>query len=141
MFHLVWTNFLRIHKTRTSLVSDIWHSSFVGCTVWNVSQYGAFLVCIFPHSDWICRYTKYLSLFSPNTEKYGPEKNSIFRPFSRSITFNGNVILCHRVISKYSETLFSHSTVTLTWLIALYFIWSLVKIPGLYDACKCIHIG
>ena len=33
-----------------------------------------FLVCIFPHLDWIRRYTEYLSVFSPNAGKYGPEK-------------------------------------------------------------------
>ena len=32
-----------------------------------------FLVGIFPHSDWIQRDTKYLSVFSPNAGKYGPE--------------------------------------------------------------------
>ena len=32
-----------------------------------------FLVRIFPHSDCIRRDTKYLSVFSPNTGKYGPE--------------------------------------------------------------------
>ena len=33
-----------------------------------------FLVCIFLHSDWIRRDTEYLSVFSPNAGKYGPEK-------------------------------------------------------------------
>ena len=33
-----------------------------------------FLVRIFPHSDWIRRDTEYLSVFSPNVGKYGPEK-------------------------------------------------------------------
>ena len=33
-----------------------------------------FLVRIFPHSDWIRRNTEYLSVFSPNAGKYGPEK-------------------------------------------------------------------
>ena len=32
-----------------------------------------FLVRIFPHSDSIRRNTKYLSVFSPNVWKYGPE--------------------------------------------------------------------
>ena len=34
----------------------------------------SFLVRIFPHSDCIRRDTKYLSVFSPNTGKYGPVK-------------------------------------------------------------------
>ena len=43
-----------------------------------------FLVRIFQHSDWIRRDTKYLSVFSRNAGKYGPEKNSVFGHFSRS---------------------------------------------------------
>ena len=31
------------------------------------------LVRIFPHSDWIRRDTEYLSVFSPNVGKHGPE--------------------------------------------------------------------
>ena len=33
-----------------------------------------FLVRIFPHSDWIWRDTEYLTVFSPNEGKYGPER-------------------------------------------------------------------
>ena len=33
-----------------------------------------FLVRVFPHSDWILRDAKYLSVFSSNAGKYGPEK-------------------------------------------------------------------
>ena len=43
-------------------------------TAWKVSVSGVSLVRIFPHSYWIRRYTEYLSLFSPNAGKYGPEK-------------------------------------------------------------------
>ena len=32
-----------------------------------------FLVRIFPHSEWIWRDTSYLSVFSPNSGKHGPE--------------------------------------------------------------------
>ena len=39
------------------------------------------LVCIFLHSDWIRRDTPYLSLFSPNAGKYGPEKNPYLDTF------------------------------------------------------------
>ena len=42
-------------------------------TAWKVPVFGIFLVRIFPHSDWIRRYTEYLSVFSPNAGKYGPE--------------------------------------------------------------------
>ena len=40
---------------------------------WKVSVLGVILVLIFPHSDWIRRDTRYLSVFSPNAGKYGPE--------------------------------------------------------------------
>ena len=43
-------------------------------TARKVSVCGVFLVSIFPHSDWIRRDTEYLSVFSPNVRKYGPEK-------------------------------------------------------------------
>ena len=41
---------------------------------WKVSIFGVFLVCHFPHSDWIWRDTSYFSILSPNAGKYGPEK-------------------------------------------------------------------
>ena len=34
----------------------------------------SFLVRIFPHSDWIWGDITYLSVFSPNARKYGPQK-------------------------------------------------------------------
>ena len=40
-----------------------------------------FLVCIFSHSDWILRDAEYISVFSPNTGKYGPEKTSYLDTF------------------------------------------------------------
>ena len=39
-----------------------------------MSVFGVFLVSIFQHSDWIRRDTPYLSVFSPNARKCGPEK-------------------------------------------------------------------
>ena len=38
-----------------------------------MSVFAVILVCIFPHSDWIRRDTPYLSVFSPNGRKCGPE--------------------------------------------------------------------
>ena len=43
-----------------------------------------FLVRIFPHSDWIRRDTKYLSVFNPNAGKYGPEKTPYLTLFTQS---------------------------------------------------------
>ena len=36
-----------------------------------------FLVCIFPHSDWIPRFPMQISVFSSNVRKYRPEKLAI----------------------------------------------------------------
>ena len=46
-----------------------------------------FLVRIFPHSDWIQRDTSYLSVFSPNVTKYGPEKNLCLEAFQTAFLF------------------------------------------------------
>ena len=53
-----------------------WRSIFLP-NAWKVSVFRVFLVHIFPHLDWIRRYIPYLSLFSPNAQKYGPEKSRI----------------------------------------------------------------
>ena len=50
-------------------------------TAWKISKYGVFLARIFPHSDWIRRGTQYLSIFSPNLGKYGPEKTPYSETF------------------------------------------------------------
>ena len=46
----------------------------VNNTAWKVHIFGIFLVPIFSHSDWIRIVTLYLSVFSPNARKCGPEK-------------------------------------------------------------------
>ena len=51
-----------------------------------------FLVRIFPHSDWIRRDTSYLSVFSPNVEKYGPEKTPYLDIF-HAVTPQNNTLL------------------------------------------------
>ena len=43
--------------------------------------FGVFLASFFPYSDWIWRNTEYLSVFSPNTGKYKPEKLRIGKLF------------------------------------------------------------
>ena len=52
-------------------------------TAWKVSIFRVFLLRIFPHSDWIRRDTLYLSVCSPNTGKYGPEKFRIRELFTQ----------------------------------------------------------
>ena len=54
-------------------------------TAWKVSIFGVILVRIFPHLDWIGRDTPYLSVLSPNAEKYGPEKLRIRTRFTQWI--------------------------------------------------------
>ena len=40
-----------------------------------------FLVRIFPYLDWMRKDTEYLSVFSPNAVKYGPEKTPYLDTF------------------------------------------------------------
>ena len=47
-----------------------------------------FLVRIFPYSDWTRRDTPYLSIFSPNAGKYGPEKTPYLDTFLASFKLN-----------------------------------------------------
>ena len=53
------------------------------CTEHDTVRIRRFSGTHFPHSDWIQRYTQYLSVFSPNTEKYGPEKLRIRTLFTQ----------------------------------------------------------
>ena len=64
-------------------------------TAWKVSVFGVFLVSIFPHSDWIWRDTPYLSVFSPNAERYWPKKRQIRTLFTQCITWK-----CYRPLAK-----------------------------------------
>ena len=57
-----------------------------------------FLVCIFPHSDWIRRDTKYLFVFSPNAGKYGPEKTPYLDTFH---TVNVDWIICQQYNNRF----------------------------------------
>ena len=44
-----------------------------------MSVFGVILVCIFPHSDWIRRDRKYLSVFSLHAGKYGHFSHSVYK--------------------------------------------------------------
>ena len=63
----IWCN-AKIHRTTTA---------------WKMSIFWVFLVHISPHLDWIRRDTPYLSTFSPNEGKYGPEKLRIQTLFTQ----------------------------------------------------------
>ena len=64
----------RIHNPAKHIVSRNYLTAFSPYTAWKVSVFRIILVCIFPNLDWILRDTPYLSLFSPNAGKHGPEK-------------------------------------------------------------------
>ena len=73
-------NFVTFHcqrQPRTDLYLNI--------TAWKLSVFGIFLVRILPHSDWIRRDIILLSVFSPNTGKYGLEKLQIRALFMQCI--------------------------------------------------------
>ena len=55
-------------------------------TGWKVSKYGVFSGPYFPVLDWIRRDTLYLSVFSPNVWKCGPEKTPYLDTF-RTVLF------------------------------------------------------
>ena len=60
-----------------------------------MSIFRGFLVRIFSHSSWIRRDTEYLSVFSPNVEKYGPEKLRILTLFTQWISLK--TFSCHQL--------------------------------------------
>ena len=57
-------------------------------TAWKRSVFVVFLVRIFPHLDWIWEDTLYLSVFSQNARKYGPEKLQIRTFFTQCLCFS-----------------------------------------------------
>ena len=71
--HLQWTRTVETQNVlRCESINQIKKKSLI--TLSEKFPYSEFiLVRIFPHSDWIRRETEYLSVFSPNVGKYGPE--------------------------------------------------------------------
>ena len=70
-------------------------------TAWKVPVFGVFLVCIILHLDWTRKDIPYLSVFSPNAGKYGPEKLQIGH-FSRSEL--NLVVLILLTLNRYLPT-------------------------------------
>ena len=67
-------NFLGCNLSRNELISGIHRQLVVTLTLREkCPNTELFLTRILPHSDWIRRDTSYLSVFSPNAGKYGPE--------------------------------------------------------------------
>ena len=78
-------------------------------TAWKVSVFGVFLVSIFLHLDWIQRHTEYLSVFSPNAGKYGPEKLRIRILFTQCVDTKNT----KKHLKSYCSIIwFEHSRVT-----------------------------
>ena len=63
-----------------------------------------FLVRIFPHSAWIRRDTPYLSVFSPNAAKYGPEKTPYLDTFNAVLFASFWKRHVVKYVSYYSNT-------------------------------------
>ena len=82
-----WSSFrrLRIFLKDQALLLFPFH--FWSDTTWKASVFGAILVLIFPNLDWVRRDTEYLSVFSPNAGKYGPEWLQIRTLFTQCETF------------------------------------------------------
>ena len=102
-FHLVkWSSFSQFCVWRKNQMKKICLKSSLCCiwklisnnsTAWKVSVLGVFLVRTFPHLEWIWRDTPYLSIFSPNVEKYGPEKLRIRTLFTQCLAVPCNYYL------------------------------------------------
>ena len=70
-----------------------------------MSVFGVFLIRIFPHSDWIRRDMKYLSVFSPNAGKYGPNTNT-FRALNELTWGPLNIIITvGKLFNLYAHSL------------------------------------
>ena len=66
-------------------------------TAWKVSVFEVILVHIFPHSDWIWRDMKYLSVFSLNAGKYSSKYGHFLRSSYcvRALFFSVKLILLY----------------------------------------------
>ena len=71
-------------------------------------MFGVFLVSIFPHSDWIRRFTPHISVFSQNAGKCRPEKLRI------RILFTQCVSLCWNC--KHTDSLDTTSSFIFIWI-------------------------
>ena len=92
---------LAISISYRTVSSTIWGIFSEFLTAWKVSVFGVFLVRIFPNLDWIWSDTEYLSVFSLNEGKYGPEKLWIQTRFTQCLIFC-NVTAKYLKRGKYS---------------------------------------
>ena len=98
----------------------------------------SFLACIFPHSDWIWRDTEYLSAFSPNAGKCGPEKLQIPTLFTQCLLLTKIFNLSNRKVSyiEQMECIFLYTVFDIVAL--LYFIFQLNCL--LYITCATSNL-
>ena len=111
-------------------ISDSWY-----LTVWFYSVAEAlrekcantefFLVRIFPHSHWIWRDMEYLSVFSPNAGKYGPEKTTYLDTFHTVRRIQDLPKIHDEVFCKnFTFTVFAKSSTIDLW-----------------EGCKCVSVA
>ena len=79
-------------------------------TVWKLSLFGVFQVCIFPHSDWRQIDTLHLSVYSPNAGKYGLKNFRIWTLFThcegqKSIILSMEFLIFGRWLYDFYELL------------------------------------
>ena len=60
---------------------SVYDESTIKYTVWKLSVFGVFLICIFPHSDWILLS---ISPYSVRMLEKTDQKNSEYEHFSHS---------------------------------------------------------
>ena len=91
---LIWISFIFnsskiIPRTDTTTmhISKQYHLNMDTQLALKFSVFEVFLVCIFPHLDWIWRFTEQIFDFSPNLGKYKPEKLRIRTLITQCILF------------------------------------------------------
>ena len=81
----------------------------VTVTAWKVSIFGVFLVHDLPHSHWMRRDTSYLSVFTLNAGKEGPEKLRIWKLFTQCVVVGFFICLTLLLLVSYFWNLYSGS--------------------------------
>ena len=79
----------------------LWYCISLIAATWKKTVLEIFLVRILPHSDWIRRDTEYLSVFSPDAEKCGPEKLRIWTPFTQWAPFTKSNHIANKSVYFY----------------------------------------
>ena len=105
VFTLKWLFYWKNVSSQWLLLCDSLISSY-DCR--KMSVFGFFMVRILPNSYWIRKDTPYLSVFSPNARKFGPEKfriRTLHALYKLDIFILQNKLL-HWLSSTESRTIF-----------------------------------